>query len=57
MIPLIQLGRLREAQERESRGQKECLQATLAKMHLKKRWWRESTSILQRGQRESEGGI
>jgi hypothetical protein len=37
MIPLIQFGRLREAQERESRGQKECLQATLATMHLKKK--------------------
>ena len=55
IMPLIQLGRERRDQARESRGQKGDLQATLAKMHLKKRWERESSSVLQRGQRDSTG--
>ena len=57
MMPLIQLGREREDQAEESRGQKEDLQATLVKMQLKKRWVRESSSVLQRGQRDSVGGM
>lgn len=43
-------------QAKESRGQGEDLQAILAKMHLKKRWGRESSSELQRGQHKSEWG-
>ena len=43
---MIQLGRLREAQAMESRGQ-----AILAKQKWKKIWGKESTSDLQRGQR------
>lgn len=57
VIPLIQLERLRDDQANETRGQKEDLQATLAKLHLKKRWGRESSSELQRGQRDSERGM
>jgi hypothetical protein len=57
MMPLIQFGRLREDQTKESRGQKEDLQATLAKMQRKKRWDIESSLVLQGGQRDSEGGI
>jgi hypothetical protein len=36
-MPLIQLGRVREVQASESRGQKDDLQASLAKMQRKKR--------------------
>jgi hypothetical protein len=36
MMPLIQFEREREDQANESRGQKEDLHATLAKMQLKK---------------------
>jgi hypothetical protein len=57
IMPLIQSGRERRDQARESRGQKEDLQATLAKMHLKKRWESESSSVLQRGQRDSTWGM
>jgi hypothetical protein len=46
IMTLIQLGRERKDQAGESRGQKDDLQATLAKMHLKKRWGRESSSVL-----------
>jgi hypothetical protein len=53
-MPLIQSERLKEDQAREFRGQKEDLQATRAKMQLKKRWERLLVSDLQRGQRESE---
>jgi hypothetical protein len=35
MMPLTQLEREREDQAKESKGQKEDLQATLAKLHLK----------------------
>jgi hypothetical protein len=38
----------------ESRGQKEDLQAILAKQQLKKRWERESVSALQRGHNISD---
>jgi AAA+ superfamily predicted ATPase len=48
-MPLIQLARFREDQATESRGQKKVLQATLAKMQLKKRWGRESTSERTKG--------
>lgn len=47
-------------QTKESRGQKESLQVppnNLAKLHRKKLWLTESTSILQRGQTISEWGI
>jgi hypothetical protein len=57
IIPSTQLAGLREDQARESKGQKEDLQATLAKMHLKRRWDKESGSAWQRGQRESAGEI
>jgi hypothetical protein len=46
MMPLIQFEREREDQARESKGQNEFLHATLAKIHLKKRWGRESSSVL-----------
>jgi hypothetical protein len=57
MMPLIQFERLREDQAKESRGQKEDLHATLAKMQQKKRRDKESSSVLQRGQRDSVEGI
>jgi tRNA U34 5-methylaminomethyl-2-thiouridine-forming methyltransferase MnmC len=41
----------------ESKGQKEDHHATLAKMQLKNRWEMESSSVLQRGHNESDGGI
>jgi hypothetical protein len=57
IMPSTQLTGLREDQANESKGQKEDLQATLAKMHLKKRWDKEYGSTRQRGQRESIGEI
>jgi hypothetical protein len=54
---LIQFKRGREDQAVESRGQKEDLHATLAKMQLKNRWEMESSSVLRRGHNESDGGI
>jgi hypothetical protein len=54
IMPLIQSERLKKDHAREFRGQKEDLQATRAKMQLKKRWERLSVSVLQRGHRESE---
>jgi hypothetical protein len=44
MMPLIQFERLREDQAKESRGQKEDLHATLAKMQQKRD---EKESLLQ----------
>lgn len=55
--PLIQSATSIEAQASESKGQKEFLQAILAKLHLKKRWEVESVSVLQRGQSKSLGGM
>jgi hypothetical protein len=43
-----------EDQAVESRGQKEDLQAILAKLQLKKRWEKESASALQRGHKISK---
>jgi hypothetical protein len=53
VIPFIQSGSVREAQARESSGQKELLHAILAKQHLKNKCGRESSSTLQRGQKET----
>jgi hypothetical protein len=57
MRPLIQFERGIENQADESRGQKEDLHATLAKMHVKNRWEEDSSSTLQRGHREFFAGI
>jgi hypothetical protein len=46
---------VRVDQAKESRGQKEDLQTILAMLQLKNRWGRESSAILQRGQREFAG--
>jgi hypothetical protein len=54
---LIQLSKFREDYFKESSGQCEDLQAILAKTHLKKRWFKESTSTLQRGQTKSAIGM
>jgi hypothetical protein len=47
--PLIQSATSIEAQARESKGQKEFLQAILAKLHLKKRWEVESNVSFAEG--------
>jgi hypothetical protein len=54
-MPSIHSEGERLSRTRESRGQKDVLQATLEKTHLKKRWDMESASDLQRGQRRSKG--
>jgi hypothetical protein len=56
-IPLIQFGKFREDHFRESSGQCEDLQAILAKAYLKKRWFKESSSTLQRGHTNSAMGM
>jgi hypothetical protein len=53
VISLIQPERLREDQARESRGQKEFLQAILVKLQQKNKRGREFSSELQRGKRNS----
>ena len=54
---MIQLSKFREDHFNESRGQCEDLQAILAKIHLKKRWFKGSSSTLQRGQTKSAIGM
>ena len=56
-MPLTQLEREREDQAKESRGQNEDLQAILANLHLRNKWRRESSSMLQRGHKDSAGGM
>ena len=57
MMPLTQLEREREDQAKESRGQNEDLQAILAKLHLRNKWRRESSSMLHRGHKEFARGM
>ena len=54
---MIQLGKFSEGHFKESTGQCKNLQAILAKTHLKKRWFKESSSTLQRGQTKSAIGM
>jgi hypothetical protein len=46
MMPLIQLERLKDNQANESRGEKEDLYATLAKIQLKKKMGQGVFSIV-----------